>query len=85
MEASTFEGDAQLKRKGSILVMSMLVMMVSCASGVWQELKPKVAPVSLRFVGPLIGSLFGTQVSLADKDELYQERGSYILAGQPEE
>ena len=67
-----------LKPKGSILIVSMLVMVVSCGAGVWYAVKPQVVPASLR----LIGSLFGTQMSLTNKDyELYHDHGSDILSG----
>ena len=54
-----------MKPKGSILIVSMLLMMVSCTAGVWYELKPQVMPASLK-LGTLIRSLFGTQMSLTD-------------------
>jgi len=55
-----------LKPKGSILIVSMLVMMISCAAGVVYELKPQSTAAVSRLIHQ---QLFEIQWALADREE----------------
>jgi hypothetical protein len=70
-----------LKPQGSVLIVSMLIITVSCTAGVWYEVKPRAIPR----LGKLIASWFRTEIGLNDKDVLYHDDGSLDIAGQPGE
>lgn len=73
------ESCAHMKPKENILAISVLVMMVSCAAGVWCEVKPQVVVTTWRFI-----TLTRIRLGLEDSGTLYHDNGSINLAGGPE-